>query len=102
MPLGDVFTALGDPTRRRILHMLAEQGDLSAGEIADAFDMTKPSISHHLATLAQAGLVARRRDGRRIIYSLDVTVIHEALGWIYDVMDRRRAGVGRDERRKPE
>lgn len=59
---GLVFKALADPTRRRILDYLRE-GDLNAGEIADRFDMTKPSISHHLSLLKRARLVQDVRKG---------------------------------------
>lgn len=82
MELGSqVFKALGDPTRRQILDLLKE-GDLSAGEIAEGFAMTKASISHHLNLLKQAGLVRVRRDGQRQIYTLHTTVFQEAMQWI--------------------
>ena len=64
------FRALADPTRQRILELLACR-DLAAGEIAAAFDVTAPSISHHLSVLKQAGLVRYHRVGQQIIYSLD-------------------------------
>ena len=54
--MADAFKALADPTRRRILELLA-QGELSAGEIAAHFSMTKPSVSHHLSILKAAGLI---------------------------------------------
>ena len=54
--MGDAFKALADPTRRRILELLA-QGEMTAGEIAAHFSMTKPSVSHHLSILKTAGLV---------------------------------------------
>lgn len=82
-----VFKALADPTRRQILRMLS-QGDLSAGEIASAFAMAKPSISHHLNVLKQAGLVQDERRGQQIIYSLDTTVFQDVLGWIFAVAQR--------------
>ena len=67
---GEAFKALADPTRRRILELLRTK-DLTAGEIAEHFDMTKPSLSHHLNTLKTAGLVDAERDGQNIIYSLN-------------------------------
>lgn len=76
-----VFKALGDPTRRRILDLL-RQGDLSAGDIAEGFAMTKASISHHLSLLKQAGLVRVRRDGQHQIYTLHTTVFQEAMQWM--------------------
>jgi DNA-binding transcriptional ArsR family regulator len=66
-----------------------------AGEIADHFDMTKPSISHHLATLKQAGLVLDERRGQNIVYSLNTTVFQDVLTWLMHVKERE-AG----ERRK--
>lgn len=67
---GEAFRALADPTRRRILELL-RSADLTAGELADHFDMTKPSISHHLNTLKAAGLVDAEREGQSIVYSLN-------------------------------
>ena len=77
---GEAFKALADPTRRRILELL-RSGDRTAGDIAEHFDMTKPSISHHLTTLKNAGLVEARRDGQSIIYSLNTTVFQDIMGW---------------------
>ena len=82
--MGDAFKALADPTRRRILELLA-QGDLPAGEIAAQFAMTKPSVSHHLNILKTAGLVSDQRSGQNIVYSVNLTVFQELLKWFYDV-----------------
>ena len=82
--MGDAFKALADPTRRRILELLA-QGDLTAGEIAAQFAMTKPSVSHHLNILKTAGLVSDQRSGQNIVYSVNLTVFQELLKWFYDV-----------------
>lgn len=81
-----LFKALNDPTRRAILDML-RASDLTAGEIADAFDMTRPSISHHLDLLKQAGLVADTREGRYIRYTLNTTVLEEAVQWLLSLMN---------------
>jgi DNA-binding transcriptional ArsR family regulator len=70
--------ALADPTRREILRALRD-GDLSAGEIAARFDMTAPSISHHLNVLKDTGLIQAERDGRHIIYSLNSTVFQDLM-----------------------
>ena len=83
-----VFKALQDPTRRRILGLL-RNGDLSAGAISDSFDMSKPSVSHHLDLLRQARLVSSRRDGQFIIYSLETTVLDESISWILDLVHNR-------------
>lgn len=86
MGLNDVFKALSDGTRRQILKML-QKGDLTAGEIADQFDISKPSISHHLNMLKQANLVQDWRTGQHIVYSLNTTVFQEVIGWLYNVLD---------------
>lgn len=77
---GEGFKALADPTRRRILELLRD-GDLTAGELAERFDISKPSLSHHLATLRSAGLVSDERRGQNIVYSLNTTVMQDLIGW---------------------
>jgi ArsR family transcriptional regulator len=76
-----LFKALNDPTRRQILELLRE-GDRTAGDIADRFEMTKPSISHHLDLLKQADLVIPVRQGQFITYSLNTTVLDALLAWV--------------------
>ena len=80
---GEGFKALADPTRRRILELLRD-GDLTAGELAEHFDISKPSLSHHLATLKSAGLVSDERRGQNIVYSVNLTVFQELMKWFYD------------------
>lgn len=77
---GEGFKALADPTRRHILELLRD-GDLTAGELAEHFDISKPSLSHHLATLKSAGLVSDERRGQNIVYSLNTTVMQDLIGW---------------------
>lgn len=79
----EVFKALADPTRREILRLLG-RGELSAGELAAKFDMTKPSMSHHFTVLKQAELVQSRREGQQIFYSLNTTVMEDVLAWLWD------------------
>jgi len=86
LSLNDAFKALADPTRRKILDLL-KKGDLAAGEIAEHFDMTKPSISNHLSILKQAGLVWDERRGQHIVYSLNTTVFQDVMKWIMDLQD---------------
>lgn len=76
-----LFRALNDPTRRAILELL-HAGDLTAGAIAEHFDMTKPSISHHLDLLKQAGLIEVEKQGQFSVYTLNTTVLDEVLGWM--------------------
>ena len=77
---GEGFKALADPTRRRILELLRE-GNCTAGELAEHFDISKPSLSHHLSTLKSAGLVTDERHGQSIVYSLNTTVMQDLIGW---------------------
>lgn len=81
-----LFKALNDPSRRRILEMLRER-DMTAGEIAEAFDMSKPSISHHLQLLKQADTVIAIKKGQYVHYSLNTSVFEELLKWIIDLQD---------------
>lgn len=82
--MNDAFRALADPTRRKILELL-KAGDMNAGEIADRFDIGKPSISHHLSVLKGADLVQAKRNGQNIVYSLNTTVFQELVGWFMDL-----------------
>ena len=84
--MNSLFKALNDPTRRQILDLLKEK-DMTAGEIADVFDISKPSISHHLDILKRAKLVSPERDGQFITYSLDTTVLEEATQWLFNLLN---------------
>ena len=72
---------MNDTTRREILELLKDR-DMTAGEIADQFNISKPSISHHLDLLKQAGLVIANKDGQFIHYSINTTVMDEMLKWM--------------------
>jgi DNA-binding transcriptional ArsR family regulator len=82
--MNEVFKALADPTRREILRLL-RGGDMTAGELAARFDMSKPSMSHHFAVLKQADLVGSRRDGQQIYYFLETTVMEDVLAILWDL-----------------
>jgi DNA-binding transcriptional ArsR family regulator len=71
-----VFTALADPTRRKILKLL-RRGSKSAGELAERFTITKGSLSHHFNVLKAADLVRSERRGQQILYSLNTSVFEE-------------------------
>jgi DNA-binding transcriptional ArsR family regulator len=73
-----VFKALADPSRRRVLQLL-RQGPKSAGELAEHFPVSKPTMSAHFAVLREAGLVDSERRGKAIIYRLRMSVLEEAL-----------------------
>ncbi len=85
--MGDAWDALADPTRRQILKLL-RAGDLNAGEIAAKFDMTKPSISHHLNILKNAELVRAERSGQNIIYSINTSVLEDLMDLFADMTGR--------------
>lgn len=84
VPLNEVFKAIADPTRREILRLLRHE-EMNAGEVAAHFDMTKPTMSHHFAVLKGAGLIASRREGQTIWYSLNTTVLEDVLAWTMDL-----------------
>ena len=79
--MNNIFKALNDETRRDILDLLKDQ-DLTAGEIAEHFDMTRPSISHHLDLLKRADLVSSVKQGQYIIYSINTTLFDEIIQWL--------------------
>jgi Predicted transcriptional regulators len=93
MSLTLTFKALSDPTRRKILDLLKVR-DMTAGEIADHFTMSKPSISNHLGILKQAGLVTDERNGQHITYSLNTTVFQEVMKWILQFNTSASEGNG--------
>jgi len=76
-----LFKALNDPTRREILELLKDK-DMSAGDIAAKFDMSWPSVSHHLDLLKQVGLVVAVKEGQYLYYSINTTVMDEMLKWL--------------------
>ncbi|HEX8786736.1 MAG TPA: autorepressor SdpR family transcription factor [Telluria sp.] len=91
--LNTVFKAIADPTRREILHLLRKE-EMSAGEVASHFDMTKPTMSHHFSVLKEAQLITSRREGQTIWYALNTTVLEDVLAW---TMDMARGARGERE-----
>ena len=87
--MNHLFHALSDPTRRKILDMLKKK-DLTAGEIADAFYISKPSISHHLDILKRANLVASEKQGQFITYSINTTELDELIKWMYQLGGKKK------------
>ena len=79
--MNDIFKALDDPTRREILTMLRKH-DMTAGDIAAKFDMTAPSISHHLDKLKRAGLVTTIKQGQFVHYSINTTIVDDLLQFV--------------------
>lgn len=93
MHRNEAFKALADPTRREILRLL-RGGEKSAGELAEQFDMTRPSMSHHFAVLKAADLIRARREGPQIYYSLNTTVVEDLLALIWDLFSVGANGPG--------
>ena len=85
--MSKAFKALSDKTRREILKLL-NNSDMSAGEIAEHFDMSKPSISKHLDILREAELVSSEKKGQFIIYSINTSVIQEVLGNFLEIFKK--------------
>lgn len=85
--MNKTFKALSDPTRRKILRLLREE-DLTAGQIAEEFNISKPSISHHLNILKNAELVLWEKNGQNIYYSLNATAVQEIMNWFFDFLER--------------
>lgn len=93
MSFADTFKALSDPVRREILVML-KNGRLSAGEIADKFDMTNATISYHLGILKKADLVWETKEKNYIFYSLNISVVEEIMLWLSDLKgDGKNEGI---------
>jgi len=82
--VNSIFKALNDPTRRQILKLLQDK-EMSAGDIADHFDIGKPSISHHLDLLKQGDLVYSYKKGQFVMYGLNTTVIDDVMTWLLNL-----------------
>jgi DNA-binding transcriptional ArsR family regulator len=95
------FKALADSTRREILGLL-RRGEMTAGDLAERFDMTKPSMSHHFAVLKQADLITSRRDGQQIWYSLNTTVVQDLMAWTMDLIRGGKDAGKKDASKKDE
>lgn len=78
MAMNSVFKALADPTRRRVLELL-RNGPMSAGDLADHFPVSKPTMSAHFSVLQEAGLVGAEKSGRVVMYRLKMSVLEDAL-----------------------
>ena len=88
---GSAFKAISDPTRREILRLLRRQ-EMTAGELAERFDMTKPTMSHHFAVLREADLITSRREGQTIWYGLNTSVLEDVIAWAVDLAGAKREG----------
>ena len=96
--MNEVFKALADPTRREVLRLL-RGGEMTAGELAAKFDMSKPSMSHHFAVLKEADLIGSRREGQQIWYFLNSTVVQDLMTILWDLLGGT-GPAGRDGQEK--
>ena len=97
--MDEIFKALGDPTRLRIVQMLAHNGETCVCKIVDEFEINQPAISHHMAKLKQAGLLNARKDGQWIHYSLKVDALRDGpLAFLSEIasLAEMSAGAARD------
>jgi DNA-binding transcriptional ArsR family regulator len=88
--MSDVFDALAHPVRRKVLKLLRKRA-MSAGELAEAFDLAKPTLSGHFAVLKAADLVTTERRGTTILYRINMSVLEEAIAALMDL-----AGMGKE------
>lgn len=86
--MNNLFKALNDETRRRILELLKDE-NLNAGQIAQEFNISKPSISHHLDILKRADLIISEKKGQFVEYSLNTTILEDLLSWILTLKTKK-------------
>jgi DNA-binding transcriptional ArsR family regulator len=86
MAQDDVFKALADANRRKILRLLSKKDSMTAGEIAEQFSISKPAISDHLKILRNAGLIYAEKQGQFIFYQLNTTVLQELAALLFDFL----------------
>jgi DNA-binding transcriptional ArsR family regulator len=101
--MDDVWKALADPTRRRILALLRER-DMSAGEVAEHFQLSKPTLSGHFTVLKHAGLIRGDKHGTSIVYQLNATLVEEALWHLMSALNmnpREKASARRARGTRP-
>jgi DNA-binding transcriptional ArsR family regulator len=92
--MGDVFAALADPTRRRLVEVL-HKGEQSVGDLVGAVDIAQPGVSRHLRILNEAGLVTVRASGQRRLYSLRPQPLRELEAWMRRFAHAERDRLGR-------
>jgi ArsR family transcriptional regulator, arsenate/arsenite/antimonite-responsive transcriptional repressor len=97
------FKAIADPTRLEILRIL-RRGEMTAGDLAEHFDTTKPTMSHHFAVLKEADLLTSRRDGQQIWYGLNTTVVQDLMSWAMDLLRgaREKTQSADQDKEKPQ
>ena len=98
--MNDLFKALNDATRRRILELLRKQS-LTAGEIAERCDVAKPTISHHLELLMRAELIEQEREGQFRRYHLNTSVVEDVMVWLSKLITETKPAARKVARLKP-
>ncbi|HVS14212.1 MAG TPA: metalloregulator ArsR/SmtB family transcription factor [Thermoanaerobaculia bacterium] len=96
-PCADVYVAIADPTRRRILRLLFDN-EMSVTDLAEGFPVTRPAISQHLGVLRESGLVSYRKEGRTRFYRARPEPLAEVIDWLsyFDAFwTEKLAGLGR-------
>jgi DNA-binding transcriptional ArsR family regulator len=96
--MSDVFDALAHPVRREILKLLRD-GAMSAGDIAERFDLAKPTLSGHFSVLKSAGLVTTQRRGTTILYRVNMSVMEEAIAALLSLTDKTETSKWKFARR---
>jgi ArsR family transcriptional regulator, cadmium/lead-responsive transcriptional repressor len=93
-----LWSAIGDPSRRRVLDLLVSNGEVSASWLADRVPFSRQAVSKHLAVLEQAGLVSRRKQGREVLYQVETGRLDQATHAMAELAaqwDRRLAAIKR-------
>jgi len=94
----ELWTAIADPSRRRVLDLLVSNGDVSASWLAGRVPFSRQAVSKHLVVLEQAGLISRRKQGREVLYQVEANRLDQATRAIADLAaqwDRRLATIKR-------
>jgi DNA-binding transcriptional ArsR family regulator len=86
----DVFKALADPNRRKILRLLSKHDSMAAGDISEQFTISKPAISDHLKILRNAGLIYAEKQGQYVMYQLNTTIMQELATMIFDFLNVKK------------
>lgn len=90
MQYDDVFKALADPNRRKILRLLSKNDSMAAGDISEQFTISKPAISDHLKILRNAGLIYAEKQGQYVMYQLNTTIMQELATMIFDFLNVKK------------
>jgi ArsR family transcriptional regulator len=95
VPMDEIFKSLGDPTRLRIVKLLAQHGEVCVCKIVDELEMNQPAVSFHMAKLKQVGLLNARKEGQWIHYSLKVEALKDGpLAFLSEIVSDAEASAG--------